>query len=310
MTTAAIRTCRLGKRYGRLAAVAEVSFRVERGEIYGFLGLNGAGKSTTIRMLLGMSKPSSGAAYLFGERVLPGVGPWHRVGYLVDGAHAYPRLTVRQNLELVARLRGVRDAAVDAVLDRLGIARYRDRRAGQLSQGNLQRLGLAKALLHRPDLLVLDEPANGLDPAGIVELRELLADLARAGTAVLVSSHILAEVARSATRIGIIDDGRLLTELDTADLWRRAERRLRVDARDRAAARKALCAAGLDVAAEHPTGLELADAWSLANPDQVAVLLAAAGSPPTTLHVHHEDLESYFLRLLVDHRPLGEHDAA
>lgn len=302
MTAEAIRTAELTKRYGQLVAVDAVGFQVRPGEIYGFLGLNGAGKSTTIRMLLGMTKPTSGAAYLFGERVSPGAGPWQRVGYLVDGAHAYPGLTVRQNLELVRRLRGVRDTGVvDVQLDRLGLTRYADRRAGLLSMGNAQRLGLAKALLHRPDLLVLDEPANGLDPAGIVELRDLLSALAAAGAAILVSSHILAEVARLATRIGIVDEGVLLTELDTGDLYR-ADSRLRVDAHDREAAKTALSAAGLDVVAEGPEGLDVADAWALAHPDEVATLLVSAGAPPTTLHAWHEDLEAYFLRLLAEHR--------
>ncbi|MEO3826432.1 ABC transporter ATP-binding protein [Actinomadura sp. B10D3] len=213
-----IETHRLTKRYRHTTAVDGLSLRVEPGQIYGFLGLNGAGKSTTIRMLLGMTRPTSGTVRLFGKDEQD----WGRVGYLVDGAHSYPGLTVRENLDLTRRLRRVPDRdAVDRAVDLLGLAPYRDRRAGTLSLGNAQRLGLAKAVLHRPDVLILDEPANGLDPVGIVELRGILRRLAdQAGTAILVSSHILAEVARTADRIGVIDRGRMLTEVPAADLPR------------------------------------------------------------------------------------------
>ncbi|SPT63867.1 MULTISPECIES: ABC transporter ATP-binding protein [Actinomadura] len=213
-----IETHRLTKRYRRTTAVDGLSLRVEPGQIYGFLGLNGAGKSTTIRMLLGMTRPTSGTVRLFGRDGQD----WSRVGYLVDGAHSYPGLTVRENLELARRLRREPDRdAVDRAIELLGLASYRDQRAGTLSLGNAQRLGLAKAVLHRPDVLVLDEPANGLDPVGIVELRGILRRLAdQSGTAILVSSHILAEVARTADRIGVIDRGRMLTEFPAADLPR------------------------------------------------------------------------------------------
>lgn len=209
----------LTKRYGRTVAADGVSLRIEAGEVYGFLGLNGAGKSTTIRMLLGMTRPSGGSAVLFGEPARP---DWRRVGYLVDGAHAYPGLTTEENLEIMRRLRGVADrTAVERAMETFGLTRYRDRRAGTLSQGNAQRLGLAKAVVHRPDVLILDEPANGLDPAGIVELRELLRRFAHEdGMAIMISSHILAEVGRIADRIGIIDGGRMLTELDASALPR------------------------------------------------------------------------------------------
>ena len=301
----AIETRDLTKRYGTLGAVDGVSLRVARGEVYGFLGLNGAGKSTTIRMLLGMARPTRGSVRLLGTPVTAtGSGPWARVGYLVDAARAYPDLSVRDNLELARRLHGVSDSAsVERVIGLLGLGPYRDRRAAVVSAGNLQRLGLAKALLHEPDLLILDEPANALDPAGIVELRMLLAELARSrGVAVFVSSHILAEVARLATRIGIIDHGRLLTELDAADLERRSRRRLVVGVRDRSAARTILEARGFEVHDGGDAGLEIEDGRAIDRPDDVAALLAAAGAPPTELHVWQEDLETFFLRLVAEHR--------
>ncbi|HEY1388109.1 MAG TPA: ABC transporter ATP-binding protein, partial [Ktedonobacterales bacterium] len=226
----------LTKRYGAFCAVDTVSLRVGRGEIYAFLGLNGAGKTTTIRMLLGMIKPTSGGAYLLGQSVHPDARAlWAQVGYLVETPHAYPELTVRENLDVFRRLRRLREPeAVERTIEQLGLGAYADRRAGTLSLGNAQRLGLAKALLHDPALLLLDEPANGLDPAGVVEIRELLRELARdRGVTIFLSSHLLSEVARIATRFGVIHQGRLLQELSADEMERRRRRWLRVDVRDR-----------------------------------------------------------------------------
>ncbi len=197
----AIETNGLGKRYGDVTAVDNLSLRVRRGEIYAFLGLNGAGKTTTIRMLLGLVKPTAGEAVVLGTRVGKGSREtWASVGYLVETPHAYPELSVRENIEALRRLRpGTPPEAVDRVIDLLSLAPYAGRRSGTLSLGNAQRLGLAKALLHRPQLLILDEPANSLDPAGIVEIRKLLIKLAREeGVTVFISSHILGEVTRLA----------------------------------------------------------------------------------------------------------------
>ena len=191
------------------------------GEIYAFLGLNGAGKSTTIRMLLGMIAPTGGRAEVLGQQVRADATElWRRVGHMVETATAYPELTVREDLDVSRRLHGVRDTAtVDHMIGQLGLAAYAGRRTRTLSLGNLQRLAIARALLHEPDLLILDEPANGLDPAGVVEIRELLRGLARdRGVTVFMSSHILAEVDLLATRIGIVHRGRLIEELDSMAL--------------------------------------------------------------------------------------------
>jgi ABC-2 type transport system ATP-binding protein len=300
--TAVIATDALTRRYGAVAAVDGLSLGVGPGEIYGFLGVNGAGKSTTIRMLLGMVRPSGGWVELFGTRVRRGDGQvWSRVGHLVEAPAAYPELTVAENLEVARRLRDVRDrGAVARALERLGLGPYADHRARSLSSGNLQRLGLAKALLHEPDLLVLDEPANALDPAGVVEVRELLRWLARErGVTVFMSSHILGEVARLATRIGIIHRGRLLEQLDAAELERRQARRLVVDTRDRPAAGRVLTAAGFTAARHDGDGaFELADQRAVERPDEIAKLLVRAGVPPVTLRVERDDLERHFLRLI------------
>ncbi len=170
MSEFAIATAGLSKHYrGDVLAVDQVDLRVARGEIYAFLGLNGAGKSTTIRMLLGMIRPTAGHAELFGARVQSGANDlWRRVGHLVESATAYQELTVRENLDVARRLAGhARRVRVDRVIERLALHAYADRRAGTLSLGNLQRLALARALLPAPELLILDEPANGLDPAGV-----------------------------------------------------------------------------------------------------------------------------------------------
>jgi ABC-2 type transport system ATP-binding protein len=222
------------------------------------------------------------------------------VGHLVEVPSAYPELTVRENLEVARRLYCVSDVTVTKqILERLGLASYVDRKASVLSSGNLQRLALARALLHRPELLILDEPASSLDPAGVVEVRELLRSLVREqGTTVFMSSHILAEVDRLATRIGIIDQGRLIEELDSALLDQHREARLVIDARDRVALRSALERNGFNAVTAGDNGrLIIRDARALAAPDEVALLLASAGLPPTHLAIEHEDLEQYFLRL-------------
>jgi ABC-2 type transport system ATP-binding protein len=294
----AIETEGLSKSYGRLQAVQSVDLRVRPGEIYGFLGLNGAGKTTTIRLLLGMIRPSAGSARVLGLPVGPaGRGPWGKVGHMVEFASAYPQLSVVENLEIARRLHGVRDpAATPRIIDALGLGAYAGKKAGQLSSGNLQRLGLARALLHEPQLLILDEPANGLDPAGVVEVRELLRSLAVAhGVTVFMSSHILPEVDRLATRLGIIHKGRLIEELDSQKLEALRLRRLEVQARDLGAAQRTLIDAGFRVTSIEGS-LILDEARAVEAPDEVAQILARAGTPPTRLAVQQEDLESHFLR--------------
>jgi ABC-2 type transport system ATP-binding protein len=207
---------------------------------------------------------------------------------------------VYENLEVARRLHpGVSPAAIKEVIDRLQLGEYADRLAGHLSQGNSQRLGLAKALLHKPRLLILDEPANGLDPAGIVEIRELLLELTREqGVTVFMASHILAEVSRLAQRIGIIHQGRLIQETNLEKLEKNRLKRLIVRANDIEAARQSLTSAGYPALLLPDHSLELKTPESVAHPDRIATLLVQAGAPPTRLWVEEEELESYFLRLV------------
>jgi ABC-2 type transport system ATP-binding protein len=296
-----IETEDLGKHYGDVRAVEHLSLRVAEGEIYAFLGLNGAGKTTTIRMLLGMIKPTTGYARVLQTRVRLGSRePWESVGYLVEIPHCYPELSVIENLEVARRLHpGTPHQAVSRIIERMGLAAYADRRAGNLSQGNAQRLGLAKALIHNPSLLFLDEPANGLDPAGIVEIRGLLLELTREqGVTVFMSSHILAEVSRLAQRIGIIHNGHLLQELNIHDLERNRRRRLLLRVRDVEPAQRLLASAGQPVEILQDGSIELKSASSVEHPEEINCLLVNAGIPPTRLMVEEEELEQYFLRLV------------
>jgi ABC-2 type transport system ATP-binding protein len=296
-----IETQNLGKQYGKVTAVENLSLRVAEGEIYAFLGLNGAGKTTTIRMLLGMILPTTGFAMVLGTRVELGSSrPWKDVGYLVETPHAYPELTVYENLDGARRMHpGTPVSAITDVIDHLSLQKYADIRAGNLSLGNAQRLGLAKAMIHKPKLLFLDEPANGLDPAGIVEIREMLLEMTREhGTTVFMSSHILAEVSRLAQRVGIIHNGHLLQEMDMDELEKNRQRRLLLQTRDNESASRTLRMAGININPPVNGTIVLADPDSLARPDRVNTMLVEAGYPPTRLLVEEEDLEDYFLRLV------------
>jgi ABC-2 type transport system ATP-binding protein len=301
----AVATIDLTKRFGRdVLAVDAVNLEVARGEIYAFLGLNGAGKSTTIRMLLGMIRPTSGRVELLGSPVrADATDLWSRVGHLVESATAYPELTVRENLDVARRLTGVTDrTAVDRMITQLGLEPYATRRARVLSLGNLQRLALARALLHQPELLVLDEPANGLDPAGVIEIRELIRGLAEdRGMTVFMSSHILGEVDLLATRVGIVHQGRLIEELDSDALAAHRDQRLEIGARDLGAAAQALRDAGwtpTSTATDGRSGrLELRDQRAFDAPDDIARVLVNAGIAPTHLAIARESLEAHFIRV-------------
>jgi ABC-2 type transport system ATP-binding protein len=291
----------LTKRYRDVVAVDQLTLGIQPGEIYGFLGLNGAGKTTTIRMLLGIIKPNAGSVSLFGSEIRPGKKSiWGRVGYMVETPHAYPDLTARENLEIVRRFRKLNNAdAVEKVIEQLKLTQYANRPARTLSLGNAQRLGLAKALIHHPDLLILDEPANSLDPAGIVEIRNLLHDLAgEHGVTIFISSHILSEVARLATRIGVVHEGRLVKELNAAELTEQEKQRLVVSVRDIESARLAFGNASITTSLNDQGSFVITDKDAIQHPDNIATLLVQAGCPPTGLVVERGDLESYFLKLV------------
>ena len=300
-----IKTEKATKHFSKVIAVDGVDISVRKGEIYGFLGLNGAGKTTTIRMLLGMIRPTTGSVYLEGKKVSPRCTDlWKDIGYLVEIPYAYPELTVFENLEIVRRLRGLKSTvAVNAIIGKLKLSEYRDRKAKNLSQGNGQRLGIAKALIHDPKILILDEPTNGLDPAGIAEIRGLLKDLSSKNeVTILLSSHILGEISKFATRIGIIHNGRMIREVDTDKLEDLLHRRLIVDTTDNAKARVVLETAGYtveqsDSGSDIPQ-LQLKGEPAMNHPEAIATLLVNSGCPPSLLKTEEEDLETYFLRAI------------
>ena len=210
----------LTKRYGRVTAVDDVSFRVERGEILGFLGPNGAGKTTTMRILTGYMPATEGKAIVAGFDVFDQpIEAKRRTGYLPETPPLYPDMTVREYLTFVARVKGVasadRRARILQVMERTRVADLADRLCSKLSKGYRQRVGLAQALIHNPDVLILDEPTAGLDPKQIIETRELIKELGGTHTIVL-STHILPEVSQTCQRVVIINKGRVVA-VDTPD---------------------------------------------------------------------------------------------
>ncbi|MGI8532803.1 MAG: ABC transporter ATP-binding protein [Geodermatophilaceae bacterium] len=219
-----IRTTGLTKRFGPILAVDQVDLDVRTGDIYGFLGANGSGKTTTVRMILGLVLATSGRVELLGQPIPKGAGrALQRVGSLVEGPAAYGHLSGRANLAVhdsagVGGSRRTRRARIDGVLEQVGLSQVGRRPVKAYSLGMRQRLGLAAALLRRPELLVLDEPTNGLDPQGIREIRELLLSLHAGGTTVFLSSHLLAEVEQLCTRVGVLDRGRLVLQDELAGL--------------------------------------------------------------------------------------------
>jgi ABC-2 type transport system ATP-binding protein len=221
--TSAVRIVGLSKTFnGGVTAVADLSLTVARGQVFGLLGPNGSGKTTTLRMLLGLVHPTSGTAYVFGHRITPGHPVLHRVGVLVERPAFVPHLSGRRNLELFWRAGGQRreEADFERSLEIAGLGAAIDRKTATYSKGMLQRLGLAQAMLNRPGLLVLDEPTVGLDPQQLREVRELIREVAGEGTTVILSSHVLAEVEQVCSRVAVMNRGRLVALGSISDLTR------------------------------------------------------------------------------------------
>jgi ABC-2 type transport system ATP-binding protein len=202
----------LTKRYGDVLAVNDLTFAIEAGTVTGFLGPNGAGKSTTLRMLLGLAKPTTGTAIIFGSPYDQLTTPALRIGAVLEATDFHPGRSGRDHLRMLSRAAELPDARVDEVLSLVELQSAAKRRVKGYSLGMRQRLGLAAALLGNPDLLVLDEPANGLDPEGVRWLRDFIRDFASGGRTVLISSHVLAEIAQTVDQVLIINHGRLVTE--------------------------------------------------------------------------------------------------
>jgi ABC-2 type transport system ATP-binding protein len=279
-------------RRGLRVAVSDLDLAVPTGGVHGFLGPNGSGKTTTIRMLLGLARPTAGSMRLFGEPVparLPSV--IDRVGAVVESPKFSPNFSGRQNLTLLARSIGAPTTQVDAAVETVGLTGRDQDRYKSYSLGMKQRLAIAATLLKQPDLLILDEPTNGLDPAGIREIRETIRQLGASGVTVLLSSHILAEVQQVCTSATIIGNGRLLASGKVDELVG-VSTAYRVGAPDPEAARQVLTAAGFTVA----DGLLV----ETDRPADVTAALGAAGIWLTELTPVRRDLEAVFLELTAD----------
>jgi len=287
----------------RIVAVDGLDLAVERGGVHGFLGPNGSGKTTTLRMLLGLATPDAGDIRIFGEPLpsrLPAV--LRRVGAVVEFPQFSPDLSGRRNLRLLAGTVGLPRTRADEVLEQVGLTRRAGGRVRGYSTGMRQRLGLAAALLKDPDVLVLDEPLNGLDPAGITDMRELLIRLGDSGVTVLLSSHVLAEVQQVCSSVSIIGDGRLLASGKVSDLLGESTAYTRVVVAHTKRAADLLTRAGYSVSVDGDSLL----VHGHEHPEEISRILAAEELYVAELSAVRPDLESFFLEL-TGHRPPVAH---
>ena len=293
---AVIQTRELSKRYKDNWAVDRLELVVEQGDVYGFIGRNGAGKSTTLKLLCGLARPTQGEALIFGKPIRDSVAR-RRVGALIEQPGLYPDLSGRENLRLYATLLGLDSPArqVDEILETVGLSPKEKKPVKHYSMGMKQRLGVGLALLGGPDLLLLDEPINGLDPEGIREMRELLLRLNRErGLTLLISSHILGELSKIATRYGIIRQGRMVEQITAGELTQKCTDylHLRSDQPQKAAAllERELRLTRWEMRPEGEIRIyEAVDAKA------VGQILARAGIAVEEMGLHQQDLESYFL---------------
>lgn len=289
----------LCKQYKHFKALDQLSMHVPKGAIYGFVGKNGAGKTTLIRLICGLQDPTSGEYSLYGEKNSgKGIGRMRRrMGSIVETPSIYLDMTARENLQEQYRILGLpSDRGMDDLLQLVGLADTRNKKAKNFSLGMRQRLGIAVALAGSPDFLVLDEPVNGMDPQGIVEIRELILKLNREyQITVLISSHILDELSRLATHYGFIDNGRMLKEISAEELEAACRKCLRLTVTDLKVFSRALDSMGLEysVCSERE-----ADVFGEVEITALVTALADAGCRVTTLHEHDESLESYYISLV------------
>jgi ABC-type multidrug transport system ATPase subunit len=294
---AVIEVNHLTKRFTGLTAVDDVTFAVEQASVVGFLGPNGAGKTTTLRMLLGLVTPTSGAAIINGRRYADLDEPLHVVGAALESSLAYPGRSARNHLRIAALGGGARPGRVDEVLDLVDLTEAADRRVRGFSLGMRQRLALATALLCDPEILILDEPANGLDPEGVHWLRTLLRNLASEGRTVLVSSHILAEVAQTVDSVVILDHGHLVSQARLAELTAAGTHLLRIRTPRAADLADLVNARGGAARIVADDRLEVTGTTS----EQIGVMAAEHTIPIFETTTEAADLEDIFLGLTAGH---------
>jgi len=287
-----IEVASLSKRFGKTQAVSDLSFRVEPGTITGFLGPNGAGKSTTLRSVLGLVHPDAGGATVLGVPYRELDRPLHRVGAVLEASEVHPRRSGRNHLRVLAAAAGIPRSRVEEVLALVELSTAAKRRVKGYSLGMRQRLGLATALLGDPEVLVLDEPANGLDPAGVRWLRDLFRSLAAEGRTILVSSHVLAEVAQTVDRVVIIHRGALVQQASIAEVLAGAQGATRVRSPDAQRLRELIAAQGGTV-----TDVDDRTFATDLPPERIGKVAAANGIVLHELTVERATLEEVFLEL-------------
>lgn len=297
-TDYAVRTHGLTKFYGQKPAVDHIDMNVKKGEIYGFIGRNGAGKSTTLKMLCGLAHPTEGEISLFGSPVSDQTAR-RRVGMLIENAGLYPNCTARENMTLKAKCLGlVNMDSVDRFLKLMNMADTGNKKVKQFSMGMKQRLGIAMALLGNPDLLILDEPINGLDPEGIREIRECLLKLNKEeGKTILISSHILGELSKIATQYGIIKDGQLIRQMTKEDLEEQCRDYLLVEV-EHAERAAAVLAENIPDASYEVFAQGRIHIYDYLDSGKVTTLLVQNGVTVFSCGLHQIDLEQYFLELM------------
>jgi ABC-2 type transport system ATP-binding protein len=289
----------LTKRFGPVLAVDQLSFQVQAGTVTGFVGPNGAGKTTTLRMLLGLVQPTQGSATINGRPYRQLSNPSRHVGAALEAAEVHPGRTARDHLRVRATAGQIDPARVAEVLDLVGLAAAADRRVGGFSLGMRQRLGLAAALLGDPEVLILDEPSNGLDPEGVRWLRAFLRGLGRQGRTVLVSSHVLAEVAQTVDSVVVLDHGRLVTQSSLAELIAGASQVVRVRSPRVEELHAALVADGARSRVVAADRLEVTGS----PPERVAVVAAERSIPIVESVTEAATLEDVFVGLTADTTP-------
>lgn len=294
-----LQTEHLSKKYGKFNALDDLNMSVPKGSIYGFVGKNGAGKTTLIRTICGLQHPSGGSYSLYGidNRNAKIARSRRRMGAVVEAPAIYLDLSAEQNLIEQAILLGLPAfAGVQEVLSLVGLSDVGTKKAGSFSLGMRQRLGIAIALVGDPDFLVLDEPINGLDPQGIIDMRELLLKLNRERQiTILISSHILDELSRLATHYGFIDRGHLIKEIDASQLETQCRKCARIEVNDTALLPHALDLLGIEYRINSHTE---ADLYAKPNVSRLAAALAKEGCEIVSIQKTNESLESYFLNLV------------
>ena len=295
-----LQTYNLTRKYGTTSVVDNINMNIKKGEIYGFLGRNGAGKTTTLRMIMGLISPTKGEYELFGKK-MGDREVFGRIGAIIETPGFYPNLTARENLDIHRRLMGIPNKEyVDEALEIVGLTNYdiKKKKVKKYSLGMKQRLGVARALLHKPELLILDEPTNGLDPVGIKEMRETMLDLnKKKEITILVSSHILGEIQQLATKIGIIHKGKLLEEIDYKNFEKKNRHyiNLRVNNDKKAVTILEKSMNIKDYEVTEPNKIRIYEMLDKSN--DVAKKMISEGIDVYEVNVMNDTLEDYFVRL-------------